>query len=225
MTSQAHARASQPPAGLARLCGLAIGCALLTGSPAMALDLEDVAREGELRFLASRPDPHAYWYASRVDIDADNLDTGVVRLTTCHHQLDPNWKTVIAFNPDRVRALQVASSRGIGQSEVKGHLIELADVKRGAQICINLTSQALDRVNATTWRLHAGPLMRQYLDGYLPMRAELSFRWPEGLLQVGEVVPGEQPGVQLKASASGADLNLVFAGRMRATIALIRATP
>ena len=34
----------------------------------------------------------------------------------------------------------------------------------------------------TGWRLHAGPLMRRYLDGYLPMQAKLSFGWPKGLL-------------------------------------------
>jgi len=55
--------------------------------------------------------------------------------------------------------------------------VELKDVKRGGSVCVQLTSRALD-ITDTGWRLHAGPLMRRYLDGYLPMQAKLSFGWP-----------------------------------------------
>ena len=139
--------------------------------------------------------------------------------------LDPNQKIVIAFNPERVRDIAVVSTEGVGRAEVKGHLVELADVTRGGSVCINLSSRALDRVDGSTWRLHAGPLMRRYLDGYLPMQARLAFRWPEGLLRLKTTQPGEQPGVQIDARASGADLDLVFAGRMRATVDLARGQP
>ena len=200
---------------------------LLLSAPlgAHALDLADVALEGELRFLAVRPDPGAYWYESRVQISEASLQTGVVQLSTCHRALDPNHKIVIAFNPERVRDITVVSTVGVGRSEVQGHLVELADVKRGGSICINLSSRALDRVDDGTWRLHAGPLMRRYLDGYLPMQAHLAFRWPEGLLELKTTRPGEQPGVRIASSASGADLDLVFAGRMRATVDLKRGLP
>jgi len=53
-----------------------------------ALELADVALEGELRFLAVRPDPGAYWYESKVQISEASLQTGVVQLITCHHALD-----------------------------------------------------------------------------------------------------------------------------------------
>jgi hypothetical protein len=200
---------------------------LLLGGPlgAQALEFADVAREGELRFLAVRPDPGAYWYESEVQISEDSLQTGLVRLSTCHRALDPNQKIVIAFNPERVRDIAVVSTEGVGRAEVKGHLVELADVTRGGSVCINLSSRALDRVDGSTWRLHAGPLMRRYLDGYLPMQARLAFRWPEGLLRLKTTQPGEQPGVQVDARASGADLDLVFAGRMRATVDLARGQP
>lgn len=200
---------------------------LLLGAPlgAQALDLADVALEGDLRFLAVRPDPGAYWYESRVQISEASLQTGVVQLSTCHRALDPNQKIVIAFNPERVRDITVVSTEGVGRSEVQGHLVELADVKRGGSVCINLSSRALDRVDDHTWRLHAGPLMRRYLDGYLPMQAHLAFRWPDGLLQLKTTRPGAQPGVRIASSAAGADLDLVFAGRMRATVDLERGRP
>jgi predicted RNA-binding protein with TRAM domain len=192
---------------------------------AQALELADVAREGELRFLAVRPDPGAYWYESEVQISEASLQTGVVQLTTCHRALDPNQKIVIAFNPERVRDITVVSTEGVGRSEVQGYLVELADVKRGGSVCINLSSRALDRLDDNTWRLNAGPLMRRYLDGYLPMQARLAFRWPDGLLQVKATQPGEQPGVRIAATGAGANLDLVFAGRMRATVDLERSRP
>lgn len=45
---------------------------------ATALELDDVAREGELRFLSQRPDPGAYWYESQVQIGPESLETGVI---------------------------------------------------------------------------------------------------------------------------------------------------
>lgn len=201
---------------------LAAGC---FAWPAQALELEDLAREGELRFLAIRPDPGAYWYESRVQIGEDSLRTGIVQLTTCHHQLDPNHKIVIAFNPERVQSIRVVSSDGVGRAEVQGHRVEMANVQRGGHICIDLSSRVLDRLDEHSWRLNAGPLMRRYLDGYLPMQARLSFQWPDGLLRVRETRPAAQPGVGVGTSASGAQLDLVFAGRMTATLDLVRSAP
>ena len=38
--------------------------ALAAGAQARPLEFDDIAREGELRLLAERPDPHAYGYVS-----------------------------------------------------------------------------------------------------------------------------------------------------------------
>jgi hypothetical protein len=192
---------------------------------AQALDLSDVAREGELRFLSERPDPGAYHYASQVQISEDSLTSGVVQLTTCHHQLDPNAKIVIAFNPERVQRIEVASTQGIEKAQVQGHLVELTQVQHGGSACINLSSKALERVDDRSWRLHAGPLMRRYLDGYLPMQARLAFQWPDGLLRLHSTAPSGQPGVSVHSHRGGAQLDLVFAGRMTATLDLVRGTP
>lgn len=190
---------------------------------AAALELDDVAREGELRFLAVRPDPGAYWYESRVQIGPDSLETGLVDLQTCHHALDPNRRIVVAFNPQRVQSIRIASTEGVGRAWVDGHQVELADVQRGGQVCIDLRSRALERVEGgQRFRLHAGPLMRRYLDGFLPMQARLNFQWPQGLLAVASTQPAAQPGVQVDAQSTGLRLDMVFAGRMTATVELTR---
>ena len=208
-----------------------IGCAIalvvslcLPTSVALALDFDDIAKEGELRFLAKHPEPNTYAYESHVDINVDSLSTGIVGVSTCHRQLDPIRKVVIAFNPKRLIGLQVISHSGIEAVEAKGHHVTLTNVSRGANICINLTRKALDRLDETgqTYQLHAGPLMRRYLDGYLPMRATLNVHWTDGLLSLSDVQPSAQPGVKLNTSRQGASLDLIFAGRFTGSFLLKR---
>jgi hypothetical protein len=196
----------------------------LSASPALALDFDDIAKEGELRFLARHPEPDSYAYESHVDINADSLTTGVVGVSTCHRKLDPIRKVVIAFNPRRLIGLQVISHSGIEAVEAQGHHVTLTNVSRGANICINLTSKALDRLDESgqTYQLHAGPLMRRYLDGYLPMQAKLNVHWPEGLLRLNDVQPHAQPGVHLNKAGNGASLDLIFAGRFTGSFLLKR---
>ena len=202
---------------------IALGLSLPAFS-AWALDFDDIAKEGGLRFLAKHPEPNTYAYESHVDINAESLTTGIVGVSTCHRQLDPIRKVVIAFNPKRLIGLQVISHSGIETVEAKGHHVTLTNVSRGANICINLTSKALDRLDerGQDYQLHAGPLMRRYLDGYLPMQAKLNVHWPDGLLSLREVQPTSQPGVRLEQSDQGASLDLIFAGRFTGSFLLKR---
>ncbi len=190
--------------------------------PSLALELSDVAREGELRFLAERPDPGAYRYQSQVHITPESLVSGVANLNTCHHALDPNARIVIQFNPERVQHIRIASFEGMADAAVKGHKVELQDVQRGASICIDLRSRVLDEQSPGQWRLRAGPLMRRYLDGYLPMQAQLQVQWPEGLLRVASQEPNNQAGSQLNTRSNGATWQLTFAGRLNTHLVLQR---
>ena len=184
------------------------------------LEFSDIAQEGELKFLAVHPDPSAYRYTSHVRITDDSLISGVVELTTCHTQLDPIRKVVIAFNPKRLQALEIRSAQGMDSVEVSGHHVVMTNVTRGATICIDLKSKALDQIDAQSYRLQAGPLMRRYLDGYLPMQATLRFEWPAGRLSLKQTNPAAQPGVKLTQDHNQAELDITFAGRLLANIDL-----
>ncbi len=196
--------------------------ATVTPRSAVALEFSDIAQEGQLRFLSSHPDPGSYAYDSRVMISEESFHSGVVSLQTCHRKLDPIRKIVIAFNPKRLMALEIVSAEGVGTVEVKGHHVEMTNVTRGASICINLQSKALDRVDDQTYRLQAGPLMRRYLDGYLPMQANLRFEWPRNSLRLKSTNPAPQEGVRLLSAEGNAELDMVFAGRLLANIDLVR---
>jgi hypothetical protein len=193
---------------------------LLCSASAFALEFSDIATEGQIKYLRERPDPGAYSYESRVKITAASLESGSVQIATCHYQLDPIRKVVIVFNPNRIQAIAVKSIDKMASAEVKNNQVILTDVERGASICIDLQSKALDQVGAGQYRLNAGPLMRRYLDGYLPMAAKIRVDWPSNMLIVEKTAPSEKEGIQVVQGNDGVQLNMIFAGKMTAQIDL-----
>jgi hypothetical protein len=193
---------------------------LLCSTSVFALEFSDIATEGQIKYLKERPDPGAYSYESRVKITAASLESGSVQIATCHYQLDPIRKVVIVFNPNRIQAIAVKSIDKMASAEVKNNQVVLTDVERGASICIDLQSKALDQVGAGQYRLNAGPLMRRYLDGYLPMAAKIRVDWPTNMLTVEKTAPSEKEGIQVVQGNDGVQLNMIFAGKMTAQIDL-----
>jgi hypothetical protein len=202
------------------LKSLSIATLLFCSASACALEFSDIATEGQIKYLKERPDPGAYSYESRVKITAASLESGSVQIATCHYQLDPIRKVVIVFNPNRIQAIAVKSIDKMASAEVKNNQVVLTDVERGASICIDLQSKALDQVGAGQYRLNAGPLMRRYLDGYLPMAAKIRVDWPTNMLTVEKTAPSEKEGIQVVQGNDGVQLNMIFAGKMTAQIDL-----
>ena len=199
--------------------GLWLGLCLMN-TPAAALEFSDIASEGEIKFLKERPDPGAYSFQSRVKITPSSLENGSVDIATCHIQLDPIRKVVIVFNPERVQAIAVKSMSKIASAEIKGNQVTLSDVERGATVCIDLRSRALDKISDSTYQLNAGPLMRRYFDGYLPMSAQLRVDWPKYMFAVQSTLPEQKEGVQVLEGNDGMQLDVTFAGKMTAQIVL-----
>jgi len=192
----------------------------LMAIPAVALEFSDIASEGEVKFLKERPDPDAYSFQSRVKITPKSLENGMVDIATCHIQLDPIRKIVIVFNPERVQAIVIKSMRKVASAEIKGNEVILTEVERGATVCIDLRSRALDKITDLTYQLNAGPLMRRYFDGYLPMSAQLRVDWPKDMFAVQSTLPERREGVQVIEGSDGVQLDAIFAGTMTTKIVL-----
>jgi hypothetical protein len=201
------------------LTGLWLSFGLMT-MPVAALEFSDIAAEGEIKFLKERPDPGAYSFQSRVKITPTSLENGSVDIATCHIQLDPIRKVVIVFNPERVQGVVIKSMSRVASAEIKGNEVTLTDVERGATVCIDLRSRALDKIADSTYQLNAGPLMRRYFDGYLPMSAKLRVDWPKDMFAVQSTLPVKKEGVQVVEGNDGMQLDVIFAGKMTAQIVL-----
>jgi hypothetical protein len=202
------------------LKSLLLSTLLYWSASALALEFSDIAAEGQIKYLRERPDPGAYSYESRVKITAASLESGSVQIATCHYQLDPIRKVVIVFNPNRIQAIAVKSIDKMASAEVKNNQVVLTDVERGASICIDLQSKALDQVGSGQYRLNAGPLLRRYLDVYLPMAAKIRVDWPTNMLIVEKTAPSEKEGIQVVQGNDGVQLEMIFAGKMTAQIDL-----
>ena len=201
------------------LTGLFFSVGLIS-MPVVALEFSDIANEGEIKFLKERPDPGAYSFQSRVKITPTSLENGVVDIATCHIQLDPIRKIVIVFNPERVQAIVIKSMSKVASAEIKGNEVTLTDVERGANVCIDLRSRALDKITDLTYQLNAGPLMRRYFDGFLPMSAQLRVDWPKDMFAVLSTLPEKREGVQIVEGSDGMQLDATFAGKMTTKIVL-----
>ena len=201
------------------LTGLCFSFGLIS-MPVAALEFSDIASEGEIKFLKERPDLGAYSFQSRVKITLTSLENGIVDIATCHIQLDPIRKVVIIFNPVRVQAIVIKSMNRVASAEIKGNEVTLTDVERGASVCIDLRSRALDKITDLTYQLNAGPLMRRYFDGYLPMSAQLRVDWPKDMFSVQSTLPEKREGVQVVEGSDGMQLDAIFAGTMTAKIVL-----
>lgn len=195
-------------------------CLGLISTPVIALEFSDIATEGEIKFLRERPDPGAYSFQSRVKITPLSLENGSVDIATCHIQLDPIRKVVIVFNPERVQAIAIKSMSRVASAEIKGNEVTLTDVERGATVCIDLRSRALDKITDLTYQLNAGPLMRRYFDGYLPMSAQLRVDWPKDMFSVESTLPERRDGVQVVEGSDGMQLDAIFAGTMTVKVVL-----
>lgn len=190
--------------------------ALVGTSPAVqAITMDDIVKEGELRFLGTLPEPSPYRFESTALLNADSIKTGIVQLSSCHYGLDPIRRVVIALNPKRLISMQVLSHRGIESVEIDGATVDLRGVSKGADICIGITSKSLDAVADGQYLLHAGPLQRRFLDGFFPMAAKLAVAWPKDQLKLQGFSHPIQPGVALTQGEGEAELTVQFAGQFR----------
>jgi hypothetical protein len=187
-----------------------------TADPA---ELTRSVNEGELHFLQQPPPKPVHHHLNHIRIGGDSPKHGWVVLEQCHHDLDPVSATQIVYHPDRIRGLRILSTSGIGQARVEGPSIQLQDVRHGARLCLSAESQALQTLPDGCLQLRNGPYMRQFLDGYYPMRITLRVSYPKRF-QVRELDPSARPGVQLKQTPGRLSLSAYFEGRLYTVVTL-----
>jgi hypothetical protein len=122
-------------------------------------------------------------------ITRDSLEDGWVRLEQCHSRLDPVAETQIVYHPERIRNLQLVSSKNIDAARVEGHSVLLRGIGREASLCLQAESRALSLLPNRHYRLKNGPYMRRFLDGYYPMRLTLEIHYPAEALELNSLRP------------------------------------
>lgn len=204
------------------------GCLLLLAAPLSASDdfwldtdeSTDQVNDGALRFLESPPEKPVHHHFNAIKVTEQSLMSGWVELRQCHFNLDPVHELEIQYRPEGIRSLQIISSDRVGSARVKGPTVQLSDIQRGGQICIQAESQALQPADGG-YLLQNGPYMRRFLDGYYPMRITVELATPESV-RVWKVHPDNADGLSVKASDTGTRISGWFEGILYTRIWMCR---
>jgi len=181
----------------------------------LSLESADAVNEGQLHFLETPPAKPLHHHQNRIRIDADSLASGWVGLYQCHDQLDAVPLLQITFREDSVRDLKIDLASGIGHARVEGASVQLRNIEPGARLCLSAQTRALRNTGNGYFSLFSGPYMRKFLDGYYPMRVTLDVDYPAGALQLIDVSPAQQPGLNFDERPGNIRLDTLFEGELR----------
>ena len=178
--------------------------------------MEQVAAvsDGELRFLPATAADGKHAHLNRIRITEASLDGGWVALQQCHEHIDAVPAAQILFRAGGIRNLTIESSRNIGRAWVEGHSVQLEDIGHDAVLCLHGESRALRDLGNGYYRLRNGPYMRQFLDGYYPMRVTLDIEYPADVIEVVGQSPVTQPGFSVHNGGSELLVDTTFEGRL-----------
>lgn len=174
--------------------------------------------EGSLSFLSTSPATPIHHHQNKMQISAESLSTGWVKLNQCHTHLDQVPRLQITFRKDFVRGLKIIQYENIKKAWVDGHRILLRDISGKAKICISGETRALRISEGGYFELHSGPFMRQFLDGYYPMRVSMQVSFPGNSLQIVNTLPEAQPGFAMKKQSGKISYDTIFEGKLRTMI-------
>lgn len=140
-------------------------------------------QDSPLKWVTQQKTKGSYSLFNEITILPSSLEDGFVKFTQCHRNLDEIRAIDIVYNPKTTQALEVVSARGVGQYQTQAEKVELYQVEKGAEVCIQGQNKTLIKATQTqTWQLDRGPYMRKFLDGYYPMSVEETIFWPARML-------------------------------------------
>lgn len=179
-----------------------------TDHPALSVN------EGELEFLDYPADKPEHHHRNHIYITPDSIQTGWTRLEQCHDNLDAVPSLQIVYHRDRVRDLSIVQQHNIERAWVDGHTVQLENIRRNSRICIEANSMTLHRESRTHMTLKNGPFMRQFLDGFYPLRVSLHVHFPGNLLRLVDVLPVNQDGWDVQSHRNKVILGGRFTGKL-----------
>ncbi|MGF1545853.1 MAG: hypothetical protein ACFCUG_00835 [Thiotrichales bacterium] len=172
---------------------------------------------GDLTFLEHPPANAVHHHHNAIRITPSSLTDGWVRMDQCHEHLDAVPRAQIVYREGRVRDLRITRDAGIEAAWVEGATVQLRAVGKPAVLCVSADTQALQDNQDGTYTLASGPFMRQFLDGYYPMRVSMSIEFPEELRFL-DTSPNRQRGFEVSEEPRRIRLNTWFEGRLRTEI-------
>lgn len=197
--------------------------ALLLAATSAYAEGKDI-NEGELHFLREAPKTPPHRHTKHLTVTADSLTSGWVSNRQCHYELDRVSAMEIVFGKDRVRKLKVVRSQNIERVWVEGPTIQMTKIGADAFVCVESENKILARDLGDAYVLKSGPYMRRFLDGYFPMKVDLTVDYPANLLSVTGIEPQELKTTSTLAPGRVA-VNALFEGRLMVSLHFVKRAP
>jgi hypothetical protein len=206
---------------LSLLLSVAFTTSFLAASenPEAWLESDDDSRslsvnEGDLVFLRDTQGHRVLQTRNRLTITPASLRNGWVELHQCQSNLDPVSALEVVYRYQGMRKLRVISTRAIGHARVENNSVQMTDVQKGGEVCIEAEVQVLKKTGPGQYQLTSGPFHRRFLDGYYPLRLDYRIHWPADMLQLESVRPEKQEGFTVREQPGELDIDTLFEGKL-----------
>lgn len=175
--------------------------------------------EGQLNFLSKPPEKPVHHHQNKLIISSTSLHDGWISLQQCHYNMDNFPRVEVIYSRDRIRKLEIVSSKNIELAWVENASIQLVNVAKGASLCLKAESRALSQNTDGSYTLKNGPFMRKFLDGYFPMHVSIDIKLPEQL-EFASISPAQQNGFVVSNNLNAIHLDAWFEGRLKTVLQL-----
>ena len=205
------------------ICGLLIPVMLAAADPSLDeswLDDESESQalqvnEGQLNFIAPIHDQSILYSDTHLWITSESMQTGWVKMQQCYRHLDMVGRTDVVYAYREMDNLQVTRAEQIAQIRVKPHWVELEDVGKGAELCVQAKVRILQRLSDKTYGMHNGPYHRKFFDGYYPYHVSLTVHYSSNEMQLKRVQPEPQDGFYVTEKTGVLNIDSWFEGELR----------
>jgi hypothetical protein len=171
--------------------------------------------EGQLNFIAPIHDQSTLHSDTHLWITAESMQTGWVKMQQCYRHLDAVGRTDVVYAYREMRNLRVTRAEQIAHIHVKPQRVELNDVEKGAELCVQAKVKILQRLSNNTYGMHNGPYHRKFLDGYYPYHVSLTVHFADNELQLKRVEPEAQDGFSVTEKTGIISIDSWFEGELR----------
>ena len=171
--------------------------------------------EGQLKFIAPIHDKSILHSDTHLWITAESMQTGWVEMHQCYRHLDVVGRTDVVYAYSEMSNLRVTKAEQIAQIRVKPHWVELEDVEKGAELCVQAKVRILKRLSDKAYGMHNGPYHRKFFDGYFPYHVSLTVHYPDSEIQFKRIEPEPQDGFYVTEKTGVLSIDSWFEGELR----------
>ncbi len=170
--------------------------------------------DGQLVFLAQKPDKQLHHHHNSVTILPNSLSDGWILIKQCHSNIDKVAAAQILFKAGKVKNIKVVSSENIEKTWVEGASVQMENIKADAELCVQANTHSLKHHSDGTYSLRNGPFMRRFLDGYFPLHVSLDLDYAQTDLELIDISPVIQTGFDVEKKDGSVKIDTIFEGRL-----------